>query len=99
MGISSVTGISAFASEIFAGALRDYDKAEIIGTTTFGKGIVQSVIPLKDGSAVKLTTSEYFTPDGIAIHGTGIEPDVVVEYDSEDENDNQLQAAIDYLSK
>lgn len=92
-----VNGNTASASEIFAGALKDYDKAEIIGTTTFGKGIVQSIIPLKDGSAVKLTTSEYFTPDGIGIHGTGIEPDVIVEYDSEDENDNQLQAAVDYL--
>lgn len=94
-----VNGNTASASEIFAGALKDYDKAEIIGTTTFGKGIVQTIIPLKDGSAVKLTTSEYFTPDGIGIHGTGIEPDVIVEYDSENEEDNQLQAAVNYLSK
>ena len=94
-----VNGNTASASEIFAGALKDYDKAEIIGTTTFGKGIVQTIIPLKDGSAMKLTTSEYFTPDGIGIHGTGIEPDVIVEYDSENEEDNQLQAAVNYLSQ
>lgn len=94
-----VNGNTASASEIFAGALKDYDKAEIIGTTTFGKGIVQTIIPLKDGSAMKLTTSEYFTPDGIGIHGTGIEPDVIVEYDSENEEDNQLQAAVNFLSQ
>ncbi|MBQ2288160.1 MAG: S41 family peptidase [Lachnospiraceae bacterium] len=94
-----VNGNTASASEIFAGALKDYDKAEIIGTTTFGKGIVQTIIPLKDGSAMKLTTSEYFTPDGIGIHGKGIEPDVIVEYDSENEEDNQLQAAVNYLSQ
>ena len=94
-----VNGHSASASEIFTGALKDYDKAEIIGTKTYGKGIVQSIIPLQDGSAVKLTVSEYFTPDGVAIHGIGIEPDIVVEYDAESEEDNQLQAAIDYLSK
>ena len=94
-----VNGNTASASEIFAGALKDYDKAEIIGTTTFGKGIVQTIIPLKDGSAMKLTTSEYFTPDGIGIHGKGIEPDVIVEYDSENEEDNQLQAAITALNK
>ena len=93
-----VNGHSASASEIFTGALKDYDKAEIIGTKTYGKGIVQSIIPLQDGSAVKLTVSEYFTPDGVAIHGIGIEPDIVVEYDAESEEDNQLQAAIDYLS-
>lgn len=94
-----VNGNTASASEIFAGALKDYDKAEIIGTTSFGKGIVQSIIPLKDGSAVKLTTSQYFTPDGIAIHEKGVEPDIVVEYDSESEEDNQLQAAINYLKE
>lgn len=94
-----VNGNTASASEIFSGALRDYGKAEIIGTTTFGKGIVQSIIPLGDGSAMKLTTSQYFTPNGVAIHGVGIEPDVVVEYDREAEEDNQLQAAVDYLQE
>ena len=94
-----VNGNSASASEIFTGAMKDYDKAEIIGTKTYGKGIVQQFISFSDGSAVKLTSYEYFTPNGTAIHGVGIEPDIVVEYDTEAEEDNQLQAAIDFLSK
>ena len=93
-----VNGNTASASEIFTGALKDYDEAEIIGTTTFGKGIVQSIVPLSDGSAVKLTSAKYYTPSGVCIHGTGIEPDQVVEYDREAAEDNQLQAAIDYLT-
>lgn len=97
-----INGNSASASEIFAGALQDYDKATIVGTKSFGKGIVQSVIPIGDGSAIKVTISKYFTPSGRDIHGTGIEPDIKVELDeglsqkvqiSFDE-DNQLQAAI-----
>lgn len=92
-----VNGNTASASEIFTGALKDYDEAEIIGTTTFGKGIVQSIIPMADGSAIKLTSAKYYTPSGVCIHGTGIEPDQVVEYDREAEEDNQLQAAVDYL--
>lgn len=94
-----VNGNTASASEIFTGALKDYDEAEIIGTTTFGKGIVQSIVPLSDGSAVKLTSAKYYTPSGVCIHGTGIEPDQVVEYDKEAGEDNQLQAAIDYLNR
>lgn len=93
-----VNGNTASASEIFTGALKDYDEAEIIGTTTFGKGIVQSIVPLSDGSAVKLTSAKYYTPSGVCIHGTGIEPNQVVEYDKEAAEDNQLQAAIDYLT-
>lgn len=93
-----VNGNTASASEIFTGALKDYDEAEIIGTTTFGKGIVQSIIPMADGSAIKLTSAKYYTPSGVCIHGTGIEPDQVVEYDRENEEDNQLQAAVDYLN-
>jgi len=72
---------SASASEIFAGALKDYEYATLVGTTTYGKGIVQSVIPLSDGDAMKITTAKYFTPDGNYIHEVGIEPDVVVEYE------------------
>ena len=94
-----INGNTASASEIFAGALRDYDKAEIIGTTSYGKGIVQTILSLSDGSAVKLTTSEYFTPNGVAIHKIGIEPDIVVEYNNEAETDEQLQAAIKYLNE
>ena len=69
---------SASASEIVAGALRDHDRARIVGTRTYGKGSVQTVMPLSDGRAIKLTTSRYFTPDGQSIHKRGIEPDVPV---------------------
>ena len=76
-------GLSASASEILAGAVKDYQIGTLVGTTTFGKGIVQKVINLSDGSAVKLTVSSYFTPNGNNIHGIGIEPDVEVEFDAE----------------
>lgn len=98
---------SASASEIFAGALQDYKKATIVGTTSFGKGIVQQVIPLTDGTAVKLTISKYFTPKGRNIHGTGIVPDVEVEL-ADDlkqmvtvplDKDNQVQKAIEILKE
>ncbi|MDE6903200.1 MAG: S41 family peptidase, partial [Lachnospiraceae bacterium] len=78
-----VNGNSASASEILAGAVKDYEIGTLIGTTTFGKGIVQRVLPLTDGTALKLTVSSYFTPKGNNIHGTGIEPDIVCELDSE----------------
>ncbi len=69
---------SASASEIVAGALRDNDRARVVGTRTYGKGSVQTVMPLSDGRAIKLTTSRYYTPDGESIHERGIEPDVPV---------------------
>lgn len=100
-----INGNSASASEIFAGAIQDYKLGTLVGTTSYGKGIVQSIIPLKDGSAIKLTTSKYYTPNGRNIHGTGIEPDVVVELEEkqkkkvviEKEDDNQLQKAIEIV--
>ena len=97
---------SASASEIFAGAVKDYEAGTLVGTTTFGKGVVQSIIGLNDGSAVKLTISEYFTPDGNKIHEIGITPDVVCEAGEEGaleapdpEKDPQLQRAMEILDE
>ena len=92
-----VDGNSASASEIFAGALQDYGKAKIIGTQTFGKGIVQTIQPLTDGSAIKYTIAKYYTPKGQDIHGHGVTPDIVVEYDGSVDSDNQYDAAMDYV--
>ena len=98
-----VDGSSASASEILAGAIKDHNKGTLIGTTTFGKGIVQKLISLSDGTAVKITVSKYYTPNGVNIHGTGIEPDIEVEFDAdaytENGTDNQMEAAIEYLTK
>ena len=90
-----VNGNSASASEIFAGAIQDYGKGVIVGTQTFGKGIVQTVKPLTDGSAIKFTIAKYFTPKGQDIHGKGVTPDVVVEYDKDADEDTQLNAALE----
>ena len=97
-----VNGNSASASEILAGAIKDYGIGTLVGTTTFGKGIVQRPIELSDGSAVKLTISSYYTPNGININGIGIEPDVECEFDSEryysdEAYDNQLEKAQEVL--
>ena len=98
---------SASASEIFAGAIKDYNYGTLIGTKTFGKGIVQTVFPLEDGDAVKITTAKYYTPKGNYIHGVGIEPDINLTYKysgPEDEAydmkyDNQVQKAIKVLTE
>lgn len=102
-----VNGNSASAAEIFTGAIKDYGIGTIVGTTTFGKGIVQKVFSLNDGSAVKLTISRYFTPNGTCIHKTGIQPDVELEYDAEAQTgeeynkaqDNQLNKAIEVIKE
>ena len=74
-----VNGGSASASEIVAGALKDHGRALLIGRRTYGKGSVQTVMPLTHGGAMKLTTSRYFTPSGASIHGRGLIPDLVVD--------------------
>ena len=98
---------SASASEILAGALQDYEEAVIVGTQSYGKGIVQSVIDLRDGTALKITTAKYYTPDGNNIHEIGITPDVEIEMpvelktqlDISHEEDVQLQKAIEVLQQ
>lgn len=102
-----INGYSASASEVFAGAVQDYKAGTIIGTTSYGKGIVQSIFSLNkdgDGSAIKLTTARYYTPNGRNIHGIGITPDITVEYNDElvEERDglyydNQMLMAISVL--
>ena len=97
-------GYTASASELMSGAVRDYGLGTLIGTNTFGKGIVQTIIPAADGSGIKLTTSRYYTPKGECIHGVGIAPDIELEFDgdryySDEAYDNQLEYAIDYLTE
>ncbi len=94
-----INGESASASEIFAGAIKDRKAGTLVGTTSFGKGIVQKIYELDDGSAVKLTNSEYFTPNGNNIHGIGIEPDIAVEMDAESGEDLQLEKAVEVVKK
>jgi carboxyl-terminal processing protease len=104
---------SASASEIVAGAIQDHGRGVVLGTQTFGKGSVQTIIPLADGSGLRLTTAKYFTPKGRSIHGKGITPDIVIELPKEDpaakppstplseaelqKKDVQLQRALDIL--
>lgn len=88
---------SASASEIFAGAIQDFGAGKIVGTQSFGKGIVQQIVPLNDGSAIKLTVEKYYTPSGENIHGKGITPDVVVEAGADVQKDVQLEKAVEVL--
>lgn len=98
---------SASASEIFAGAMKDYEYATLVGKTTFGKGIVQNIIRLSDGDAIKITTAKYFTPNGNDIHKVGVVPDIEVDYEysgPEDENydkqyDSQFLKAVEVMKE
>ena len=102
-----VSGNTASAAEIFTGAIKDFKYGTIIGTKTYGKGIVQSTFPLTDGSALKITTETYYTPSGAAIHGVGIEPDIELPFeflgeeddDYEESLDNQIQKACEVLTE
>ncbi len=97
---------SASASEVFTGALRDYEKATVVGEKTFGKGVVQAIVKLYDGSGVRVTEAEYYTPNGTNVQGNGISPDIEVKQDIKlslgepnPEADMQLKTAIEVLSK
>lgn len=100
-----VNGNTASASEVMTGCLKDYGVAQVLGSQTFGKGIVQNIIPLSDGSAIKMTIWKYYTPNGNDIHEKGIEPDVKMEYTEEEwkevsrgkAEDTQLEKAISML--
>ena len=90
---------SASASEIFIGALKDNEVAKIVGTKTYGKGVMQEVVKLSTGGALKVTIEEFRTPNGNEIHKKGIEPDITVEDDQGTEVDEQLQKAIEECKK
>ena len=97
-----VDGASASASEILSGALKDYHKAKLIGTRTYGKGMVQKIIPMQNETGLNLTIAKYLTPNGTDINKKGIEPDIKVTFSLNDiktRNDAQLNAAKNYLSK
>ena len=97
-----VNQFSASASEIFSGAIQDYGVGKIVGMTTFGKGIVQEILNLGDGTSMKLTTAEYFLPSGRSIHGKGVTPDVEVELEYDEANptyDNQLEKALEIVQE
>lgn len=102
-----VNGNSASASEIFAGAVKDYGVGTIVGTTTFGKGIVQTIFSLNDGTGMKLTIEDYYTPSGNSIHKIGVSPDVEIDLPDElkvlvdipEDEDTQLQKAIEILKE
>ena len=93
-----VNQYSASASEVFSGAIQDYGIGSIVGVTTYGKGVVQQLIDLGDGTCLKVTIAEYYTPSGRSINGVGVKPDVEAEYVYDAENpeaDNQLGTAVE----
>lgn len=95
-----VNQYSASAAEIFSGAIQDYGTGTIVGTTTYGKGVVQQLMDLGDGTCLKVTIAEYYTPSGRSINGTGVDPDVEVEYEYDENNpeaDNQLDRALEVV--
>ena len=91
-----VNQYSASASEIFSGAVQDYGTAKIVGVTTYGKGVVQQLMDLGDGTCLKVTIAEYYTPHGRSINGKGVEPDVKVEYQYDEPDDFEPDVEVEY---
>jgi len=94
-----VNEFSASASEVFVGAMMDHDRATVVGTTTFGKGSVNNIWPLSDGSGVNFTIARWFTPSGIQIEGEGIDPDIFLESTEDESEDVQLDRATEILKE
>ena len=97
-----VNQYSASASEIFSGAIQDYGTGKIVGVTTYGKGVVQQLLDLGDGTCFKVTIAEYYTPSGKSINKKGVEPDIEVEYqydEADPKKDNQLDKALETVSE
>ena len=94
-----VNGGSASSSEILAGALQDNKAATILGTKTYGKGVIQTIMPLSDGGGLSITTAQYYTPNGKTVHKKGIIPDVKIDLKATDKEDVQLKKAIDIIKK
>ena len=94
-----VNEFSASASEVFAGAIMDYGRAPVIGTTTFGKGSVNNLWALSDGSGVNFTVARWYTPNGTLIEGEGIDPDIIIEESEDEDEDPQLDRAIEVLKE
>jgi len=92
-----INGGSASASEVLAGAVKDHGVGILVGEQSFGKGLVQDIFPLPDGSAIRVTIATYYTPNGISIHGEGLTPSHIVSLDGDTDEDEQLQKAIELL--
>jgi len=93
-----INGYSASASEVVAGALKDSERAILIGEKSFGKGTVQVLKELTDGSGIKFTTAKYYLPSGSSVEGKGLHPDIIVEWDPDSEKDVQLEKAIEEIN-
>jgi len=92
-----INGYSASASELTAGSLKDNKRAILIGERSFGKGTVQILEELSDGSGIKFTTAKYYLPSGISVEGIGLNPDIIVKYDPDSKEDVQLEKAIEEI--
>ena len=98
-GLERYADIKGLSVDVLIGALKDNNVAEIVGTTTFGKGVMQELVPISSGGALKLTIKEFCTPNGNKINKEGIKPDIEINDDEKTEDDEQLQKAIEECKK